>query len=140
MSIQKKERRVQVQWQCKTFYPRKNKIFAYLLIKYMKDKNIKNADINIRIRKQEKEKLQTLAKKQGVTLSNYILTKCLTDTNELLQLIPDAVDTWNTYNEIFHAVESTNDTQLTETIRHIINRHLPKTSQTDRKDNENEEI
>lgn len=78
---------------------------AYLLIMNMNHSSTKNAEIKVRIHKQDKTRLQELAKKQNMTLSDYILTKCFTNTDNYIQMIPDAVETWNTYNKILRAVK-----------------------------------
>lgn len=87
----------------------------------------KNAEIKIRIRKQDKTRLQELAKKQDMTLSDYMLTKCFTDTDNYIQMIPDAVETWNTYNKILHTIKTTDDKPLRMTVESIINQALQKT-------------
>ena len=87
----------------------------------------KNTEIKVRIYKQDKTRLQELAKKQNMTLSDYILTKCFTDTANYIPLIPDAVETWNTYNKILHAVKNTQDKQLMADVENIISQALQKT-------------
>lgn len=90
----------------------------------MNHTSTKNTEIKIRIRKQDKTKLQELVKKQNMTLSNYILTKCFTDTDHCIQMIPDAVETWNTYNQILHAVKNAPDKHLMDEVENIIKHAL----------------
>ncbi len=100
---------------------------AYLLIMNMNHTSVKNTEIKVRISKQDKTRLQELARKQNMTLSNYILTRCFTDTELYIQMIPDAVETWNAYNKILHAVKTTDDKLLMMTVENIINHALQKT-------------
>jgi hypothetical protein len=53
--------------------------------------------------------------------------------------MPDAVETWNAYNEILRAVKSTGNQNLSETIESIINKHLPKATNEKRRSNEQEQ-
>jgi hypothetical protein len=105
----------------------------------MKKSTIKNAEIKIRIREQDKGYIQKCADKQGVPLSDYIRSICLNDNNSRIQLMPDAVETWNAYNEILRAVKSTGNQNLSETIESIINKHLPKATNEKRRSNEQEQ-
>lgn len=100
---------------------------AYLLIMNMNHSSTKNAEIKIRIRKEDKTRLQESAKKQNMTLSDYILTKCSTDTDNYIQMIPDAVETWNIYNKILRAVKNTHNKQLMTDVENMISQTLQKT-------------
>lgn len=93
----------------------------------MNNTSTKNAEIKIRIRKEDKTRLQEMAKKQDMTLSDYMLTKCFSDTDKYTRMIPDAVETWNTYNQILHAMKNADDKQLKMTVESIINHALQKT-------------
>lgn len=104
----------------------KHKKSAYLLIMNMNHTPAKNTEIKVRISTQDKTRLQELAKEQNVTLSNYILTKCFSDTDLYIQLIPDAVKTWNAYNQILHVVKNTNDRHLIDDVENVINYALQK--------------
>lgn len=64
-----------------------------------------------------------------MSLSKYLLTPHTQDANELLPLIPDAVDTWNMLNELFRTLESTPDTQIIQKINNILRMHLQKNNQ-----------
>lgn len=86
----------------------------------MNHTSVKDTEIKVRISKQDKTKLQESARKQNVTLSNYILTKCFSDTDIYIQMIPDAVKTWDTYNQILHAVKNAKDRQLMDEVENII--------------------
>jgi uncharacterized protein (DUF1778 family) len=92
----------------------------------------KNAEIKIRISKQDKKTLQHIANKQNTSLSDYIRSKCIEDLDSRLNLIPDAVETWNAYNEILREIDATGNQKLKETIQEIIVKHLPYA--TDRKE------
>lgn len=81
---------------------------------------IKDSEIKIRVTKEVKKTLQDNAKKNGVSLSNYILTPHTKDAVELLKLIPDAIDTWNMLNELFCTMKSTPDTQIVKKINNIL--------------------
>lgn len=90
---------------------------------------IKDSEIKIRVSKEQKKALQDKAKKLDMSLSRYILTPHTEDANELLQLISDAVDTWNMLNELFRATEPTSDTQIIQKINNILRMHLQKNNQ-----------
>lgn len=92
----------------------------------MNHTSAKNAEVKVRISNQDKTKLQESARKQNMTLSNYILTKCFSDTSFNIQMIPDAVETWNTYNKILHAIKAADDKALMITVESIINHALQK--------------
>lgn len=93
----------------------------------MNHTSVKDTEIKVRISKQDKTRLQESARKQNMTLSNYILTKCFSDTDFYIRMIPDAVETWNTYNKILHAIKTTDDKLLMTTVENIINHALQKT-------------
>ncbi|MDE6914119.1 MAG: DUF1778 domain-containing protein [Lachnospiraceae bacterium] len=77
-------------------------------------KNNKDAEIKIRVSKEQKKELQEKAKLYGKTLSSYILNCCMDDKHELLQLIPDAVELWNLVNELYRSIESASNARVTE--------------------------
>lgn len=93
----------------------------------MNHTSVKDTEIKVRISKQDKTRLQESARKQNMTLSNYILTKCFSDTDFYIRMIPDAVETWNAYNRILHAIKTTDDKLLMMTVENIINHALQKT-------------
>lgn len=93
----------------------------------MNHTSTKNAEIKIRIRKEDKTRLQEMAKKQNMTLSDYMLTKCFSGTDKYTRMIPDAVETWNTYNQILHTMKNTDDEHLKTNVESIINHALQKT-------------
>lgn len=90
---------------------------------------IKDSEIKIRVNKEQKKALQNKAKRSNMSLSKYLLTPHTQDANELLPLIPDAVDTWNMLNELFRTLESTPDTQIIQKINNILRMHLQKNNQ-----------
>lgn len=92
-------------------------------------KRIKDSEIKIRVTKEVKKTLQDNAKKNGVSLSSYILTPHTKDAVELLKLIPDAIDTWNMLNELFCTMESTPDTQIVKKINNILWTYLQNNNQ-----------
>ncbi len=77
-------------------------------------KNNKNSEIKIRVSKEQKKELQEKARLYGMTLSSYMLTRCMDDKHELLQLIPDAVELWNLVNGLYRSIESTSSARATE--------------------------
>lgn len=77
-------------------------------------KNNKDAEIKIRVSKEQKKELQEKARLYGKTLSSYILNCCMDDKHELLQLIPDAVELWNLVNELYLSTESASSARTTE--------------------------
>lgn len=90
---------------------------------------VKDSEIKIRVNKEQKKVLQDKAKKLDMTLTSYILTPHTKDAAELLQLIHDAVDTWNMLNELFHAMETTPDNQIIGKINSILSAHIQKNNQ-----------
>ena len=88
--------------------------------------NIKDSEIKIRVNKEHKKTLQDKAKKSDMSLSEYILMPHTKDAAELLKLIPDAVDTWDMLNELFHTMETTPDAQIIKKINNILRMHLQK--------------
>ena len=90
---------------------------------------IKDSEIKIRVSKEQKKALQDKAKKLDISLSSYILAPHTKDAVELLQLIPDAVYTWNMLNELFRTMESTPDTQLIKKINNILRMYLQENNQ-----------
>lgn len=89
----------------------------------------KDSEIKIRINKTDKEFLQRKAEEQNTTLSNYILTQCLSDTNDLFRIMPDAVELWDICNEISHLAQDAHDTELINDIRSRLSRFVVQTSQ-----------
>ncbi len=87
---------------------------------------VKNTEIKVRINEKDKIQLQESARKQKMTLSNYILMKCFTDTDCHIKMIPDSVRIWDTCNRIIHAVESTHDKNLLTEVENIIKHGLQK--------------
>ena len=77
-------------------------------------KNNKNSEIKIRVSKEQKKELQEKARLYGMTLSSYMLTRCMDDKHELLQLIPDAVELRNLVNELYLSTESASSARTTE--------------------------
>jgi hypothetical protein len=96
----------------------------------------KSEEIKIRISKQDKNYLQNQADKQNIPLSDYIRSICLSDINSRVQQIPDAVETWDTYNEILLTVNSTGNKNLSEAIKSIIAKQLTKVTNTKELKNE----
>ena len=84
----------------------------------------KDSEIKLRINTKEKEKLKRKAKEQGITLSSYILQKCLDTPDRNCQSILSAIDAWQSYNEILHCVKTFQNPQITSVVESIINKYL----------------
>jgi hypothetical protein len=81
----------------------------------------KDKEIKIRISEDDKKRLQTLAEEQKLSLSSFVLNKCL---NDKLRFVPDTVEVWNICNEILLCVKENGNKQLAEMVKTIICEHL----------------
>lgn len=94
-----------------------------------KNNSTKNLGINLRVTEEERKLIHENAKEHNMSVSSYIITQCTENKNELIQLIPDAVETWNVLNEILHAMKSMSDAQLIEKLNSILNAYKQKNIQ-----------
>lgn len=84
--------------------------------------NNKTEWIKIRISKSEKEQLQKIAADNHTTLSAYILQKSLCTDDIQQSSLPEAIESLNLANEIYHEISKCNDERLKTKIKNIIER------------------
>ena len=87
----------------------------------------KDSEIKLRISKTDKNFLLSKAHEQRTTLTDYILKKCL-ENGSPQQYIPYVFES---YNEIVHLINKTQNQQLTDTVNNIIQNCLSKISKED---------
>lgn len=83
--------------------------------------NTKEEIIRIRVSKKEKETLKQLASSTNETLSSYMLQKSMYTDSDSLKSLPSMIDSWKFLNEVCHEVEKSNDEQLKNRIKNILN-------------------
>lgn len=88
--------------------------------------NKKNESIKLRVSKEDKEKLLQLSKARHETLSSYLLHSSLQPHSGFETSIPQIIDTFNLFNEIYHEIQKYPDNQLKEKIMIIYKNNFTK--------------
>lgn len=92
--------------------------------------------IKIRVNKQEKEKLKKLANITNESLSSYILKKSLRKDTDNLNSLPNAIESLNLLNEVWHEINKCNDEQFKNRIKNILNKEFLNEKTNIRKTNQ----
>ena len=65
------------------------------------------------------------AKSENMTLTDLILERCLKNDKDTLP-VSSVVSVLDSYNKIFHLIDATGNSQLTNAIKEIIQKNLSK--------------
>lgn len=98
--------------------------------------NIKTETIKIRVNELEKEKLKKLADAENESLSSYILKKSLRTDTDYLNSLPDAIESLNILNEVWHEINKCNDEQFKKNIKNLLNKEFLNEKYNVRKTNQ----
>lgn len=80
--------------------------------------------IELRCTEEEKKTLTRYAKKEKTTVSNYILSRAIVDSENgkwVKNLIADEIVILNAMNEIYHLVVKTGDEKLKAQVKELMN-------------------
>lgn len=84
----------------------------------------KTESIKIRITKKDKDRLMKKAKSSNESLSGYMLRKSLCGDSDLSSVIPQEIDIWNFFNEIYHEIDKKGSEQLKADIQSIYQKYI----------------
>ena len=88
----------------------------------IKNKQVKNSEIKIRTTKDDKNTIQRLADKEcNGNISQYILQKCLYETEENQYFLTQQVETWNYINELQRLIMDNGSDEMKQTLAEMEN-------------------